>query len=210
MLIAPRLQLFSIGLSQVALFVPEESAVKQYYQTNKENAYWAKVWPAAIGLCLFLNDHPEYIAGKSVLELAAGLGLPGLYAASLAGEVSITDREPLAIAYIKASAINQNKSNIRTAALNWVDATTLPDSPDVLLLSDVNYDMDIFEELKKVVRFFLRKKCTVIISTPQRLVAKTFINSWLPHCSKQWNCNVDHDEAATGVSVFVLEMDHDG
>ena len=60
--------------------------------------YWSKVWPSAEALALFILQHPEYIAGKMVVELGAGLGLPSLVAAQMAASVLCTDYEPEAVA----------------------------------------------------------------------------------------------------------------
>lgn len=205
MVIPGILQLISIGDTQTKIFVPDATAVKQYYSHNKEKAYWAKIWPASIGLCRFLKDHKNLIEDRTVLELAAGLGLPGLYAAPLARQVYITDIEPLAIDCVNVSVSNSGCTNITTATLHWSEAIVLQECPEVLLLSDVNYDPAIFEELTTVLLYFLQRDCTIIISTPQRLVAKEFINRLLCYCIGQWSCSIPLHESAVGVSVFVLK-----
>lgn len=87
--------------------------------------------------------------------------------------------------------------------MDWKDAVQLP-LPDTLLLSDVNYEPKVFDELLKVSEHFLSNNVTIIISTPQRLVAKPFINRLLLYCHLQWSCNVLLNGKETGVSVFVL------
>ncbi|MGE9311913.1 class I SAM-dependent methyltransferase [Niabella sp. CJ426] len=189
---------------RLEICVPEEQAVLDKYRNNKDDAYWAQVWPASIGLCLFLEQHTHLILNKRILELAAGLGLPGLYAASFAKQITITDKEPLAEVFIKKSAQHLDLKNIITKTLNWKDATKEP-LPEVVLLSDVNYEPAVFEELKQVLQFFLERQVTVMISTPQRLVAKPFIMELLPYSSLQWNCTVSLHQKEAGVSVFVLK-----
>ncbi|AHF17952.1 class I SAM-dependent methyltransferase [Niabella soli] len=194
---------FAIGDRSLEIYLPSSDYIQQAYQHNKNAAYWAQVWPAAIGLCLFLQQHPQYITSKQVLELAAGLGLPGLYAATLAQHVVISDKEALAAAYVKKSAAHLQLENVTAIALDWQDAVTLP-LPDVVLLSDVNYEPAVFAELKKVIDHFLQHKVAVIISTPQRLVAKPFITTLLPHATLQWSTIVTFNNTETDVSVFVL------
>lgn len=186
------------------MYVPQPVFIQQLYQSNKGDAYWAQVWPASIGLCRFLNKYPEYIVDRKVLELAAGLGLPGLFAARRALQVTITDKEPLAEAFVTASAAHLQLSNVTTVTLNWTEASKMQ-LPDVILLSDVNYEPAVFEELQKVIEYFLVNHTTVIISTPQRLVAKPFVISLLPHCSFQWSDTVLLNNTETGVSIFVLQ-----
>lgn len=199
-----KLETYSFNDQRIEIYVPEEQAVLDRYRSNKENAYWAQVWPASIGLCLFLEQHTHLIRDKKILELAAGLGLPGLYAASLAKQITITDKEPISEIFVKQSAQHLELKNIITKTLNWKDAIQEP-LPEVVLLSDVNYEPAVFEELKQVLQFFLQHQVTIIISTPQRLVAKPFIIELLPYSYLQWHCTVSLHEKETGVSVFVLK-----
>ena len=195
---------FSIANTQLEIYVPNAEAVQRAYSNNKDAAYWAQVWPASIGLCNFLQEHPHYIGGKNVLELAAGLGLPGLYAAGIAKEGTLTDREEQAVACIQQSVAHLQLKNTEAIVMDWKNAMQAP-LPDVLLLSDVNYEPAVFDELLTVLEYFLQHKVAIIISTPQRLVAKQFINSLLPYCLQQWNGEVVWNGSATGVSVLVLE-----
>lgn len=188
---------------QVVMAVPDAQEVKEYYTDNKEAAYWAKVWPASVGLCLFLQEHISLIREKNIIEIAAGLGLVGLYVAPKAAQVHITDIASEAIPYIEASIHHLSLPNTTCAVLDWKHIKELS-LPDVVLLSDINYDPSLFEELETVIHFLLEQSVTVIISTPQRLVAKDFINRLLPHVAMQWHTEVTMDNVKTGVSVFVL------
>lgn len=198
------LQSFTISDQQLEIYVPDHAMVQQHYHNNKEAAYWAQIWPASIGLCQFLQQHPEYINGKNILELAAGLGLAGIYAAGIAKQVHITDIEPQAVDCVQHSIKHLQLTNVSCAAMDWKDAVNTL-LPDVLLLSDVNYEPAVFEELQQVLEYFLQNKVTIIISTPQRLVAKEFINRLLPYCKRQWNTDVLLNEKETAVSVLLLE-----
>lgn len=204
MSLPPKLEAYFINDRRIEMYVPDAQTILDKYQRSKDDAYWARVWPASVGLCLFLEQHPHFFHNKQILELAAGLGLPGLYAAFFAKQVTITDKEPLAEVFVKKSAQHLDLKNIIPKTLNWKDAIREP-LPELVLLSDVNYEPAVFEELKKVLRFFFDHKVTVIISTPQRLVAKPFITELLPYSSLQWNCTVSLHQKETGVSVFVLK-----
>ncbi|MBX3252880.1 MAG: methyltransferase [Chitinophagaceae bacterium] len=197
------LQPYLLASTQLEIYVPDTEAVQKAYSNNKDAAYWAQVWPASIGLCNFLQGHPQYIEGKNILELAAGLGLPGLYAAGTAKQVIITDREEQAVACMQQSIAHLQLKNTHAVVMHWKDAMQAS-LPDVLLLSDVSYEPAVFDELLSVLEYFLQNKVTIIISTPQRLAAKPFINSLLPYCIQQWNCGILLNAKETGVSVFVL------
>eukprot|EP00884_Botryococcus_braunii_P018287 jgi/Botrbrau1/5141/Bobra.0172s0013.1 len=67
--------------------------------------YWARLWPAGVGMARLLLRRPHLVAGLSVCEVGAGLGLPGLAAAfSGARSVVLTDREPMALTCALLSA----------------------------------------------------------------------------------------------------------
>src|SRR4051812_18929385 len=59
--------------------------------------YGVALWPSAIALAHEVASRPEDFRGRSVLELGAGTGLPGIVAASLGGRVVQTDRDQLAL-----------------------------------------------------------------------------------------------------------------
>lgn len=50
--------------------------------------YWCRVWPSALALARLILQNPKLVAGKSVCDIGAGLGLTGI-AAALAGELHV-------------------------------------------------------------------------------------------------------------------------
>jgi predicted nicotinamide N-methyase len=201
------LQSFFIGQQRLELFVPDPVIIKEEYsnkQTEAASLYWAKVWPAAIGLCTFLQNNLSYINNKKVLELAAGPGLPGIFCAPYAEQVCISDIEPQAVVLARQSAIHHQLENINCRVIDW---NQLPEMllPDVVLLSDINYEPSQFAQLLSVIHYFLDNQCTVILSSPQRLMAKDFISQLLLFCKEQIVTEVDMDGGKTIISVFVLE-----
>ncbi len=100
--------------------------------------YWAFAWSGGQALARFLLDRPERVAGRRVLDFAAGCGLAGIAALrSGAAEVKATEIDTAAIA---AMGLN--------AELNGVTLTAACDdiiySPnqgwDVVLAGDIWYD----------------------------------------------------------------------
>lgn len=204
------LRTITIGDIAVKLFVPTEDSVKRIYGEQRlANStipfpYWAKVWPAALGLSAFLQQQPQYITGKEVLELAAGLGLPSLLASRYAGRVIYSEYIPEALEVADQSFALQGAANLTSRLLDWHRLP--PDlSPDVLLLSDINYDPQEFEVLYKVLKGFLQKKTTILLSTPQRLMAKPFIERLLPWCIRQQEMPVSDKGETLLISVLVLQ-----
>ena len=79
----------------------------------------------------------------------------------------------------------------------------MPDdfSADVLLLSDVNYDPVAFDSLYLMMEKLIQNNTTIILATPQRLMAKPFIEKIEHWCIVKTTQLVNN----SWVSVFVLE-----
>jgi predicted nicotinamide N-methyase len=140
-----------------------------------------------------------------VLELAAGLGLPGILAAQIASEVTISDYVPEAVELMQSSAMLNQCTNVHCRLLNWYELPT-DLKAEVLLLSDINYEASAFEVLYHVLIDFLARGSTILLSSPQRLMAKPFIERLLPYCVKQHEELITLDEEQTYISVLVLTM----
>ncbi|MFC0774806.1 class I SAM-dependent methyltransferase [Terrimonas alba] len=205
------LQTFSIRSDWLKVYVPDIDHVKDVHGKKKQSApgapfpYWAQIWPAALGLCDFLADHLPYIQDKKIVELGAGLALPSLFASRYAKEVVASDFNPDAVTLMQRSAIRNGIKNINCRLLDW---NHLPPSltADTLLMSDVNYDPVAFETLYAVLKQFLATKAVIILSTPQRLMAKPFIERLLPHCIVSETKMIDTANGPVAISIQVLQQ----
>ncbi len=63
--------------------------------TERRVPYGAVLWPAAIALAHEIATRAAEFRGKTVLELGAGTGLPGIVAAAVGASVIQTDRSEL-------------------------------------------------------------------------------------------------------------------
>jgi methyltransferase-like protein 23 len=194
------LQTFFINQTPVELFVPVDSA----NATGVNSPYWAKVWPSAIGLCHFLQENMLHIQDKKVMELAAGLGLPSVFTANYAQQIFSSDIEPAAVAFLEQTFRHHQFQLASCQVLDWNNAATMT-IPDTLLLSDINYEPGQFDNLLSIIQHFLDQGATIILSTPQRLMAKDFISQLLPWCRQQTEVMVTQDAIQTAISVFVLK-----
>lgn len=204
------LQTIQLNNSSFQLFVPIQSEIQLAYNAEKlldESTpfpYWAKVWPSAIGLSNFIYNHQQYIKNKTVLEVAAGLGLPSLVAAKWANSVCCSDYIEAPFAFVKASALQHQIYNIDCCLINWADVPNDLET-DVLLLSDINYEPAAFELLFNMITHFLARQTTIILSTPQRLLAKPFIEKLLPFCKLQQTIDVHENDKSVSITILVLQ-----
>lgn len=195
----------------IELYVPNAKDVQDEYFRQKEVQadmpfpHWTRLWPSALAMADFIVQHPELVQNKDVLELAAGLGLPGLLAARYAQSVCCSD-------YLDASVVTMLKSaqhlQLTNASCQLLDWNHLPDDlhADVLLMSDINYDPGQFEQLYEVLQRFLGQGTVILLSTPQRLMAKPFIERLLPFCKQQSEIQVEHQQQITPITLLLLQQ----
>ena len=206
---------FTFNTLQVQLCVPNKQLLyNSYHQQTQYHLfatnnytnfpYWAKVWHSAIALSKFIAANPTLFHQKNVLELAAGLGLPSIVAAQYAKQVLCTDYVSEALQYIQQSVTINGLTNCTTAVLNWNSINgTIP--TDILLMSDVNYDSTQFDMLYKIFQQFLAEGSTILLATPQRLMAKPFVEKLLPFCVNNVEYEIDYDDEISFVNVLVLQ-----
>eukprot|EP01088_Endostelium_zonatum_P020811 TRINITY_DN7856_c0_g1_i1.p1 TRINITY_DN7856_c0_g1~~TRINITY_DN7856_c0_g1_i1.p1 ORF type:complete len:272 (+),score=47.83 TRINITY_DN7856_c0_g1_i1:10-825(+) len=78
----------------------------------------SELWPSALVLCKFLAKNLHLIQDKTVLELGAGQGLVGLFAAYYASQTIITDKDEEVIDLIRKSIeSNQDNNNSNNSQL---------------------------------------------------------------------------------------------
>ncbi|TFK43256.1 putative methyltransferase-domain-containing protein [Crucibulum laeve] len=108
-------------------------------------------WPAGQILASYLvQQGPEYLKNKNILELGSGTGLVGLVAALLGGKVCITDQVPLLDVMRRNVSINNLSSSVTVAELNW--GSPIPKGiprPDLILAADCVYFEPAFPLLVK-------------------------------------------------------------
>lgn len=204
------LQTFQFKDYHVQAYVPDVLLLQQWFTAQQKinpsfpSPYWAQVWPAARALCQFLAEQPHWIQHKKVLELAAGLGLPSLLAAQFADEVISSDYIAEAADIIQRSIVYNGFQNMQSCVLDW---NALPPglTADVLLVSDINYEPAVFETIYKVIAGFLDAGTIILLSTPQRLMAKPFIERLVPFCILQKEITVRETLPETICTVLVLK-----
>lgn len=189
----------------IDLYIPNAPEVQNIYfqqrqvHTGVPFPHWTKLWPAALAMSDFIFNHPELVNDKKVLELAAGLGLPSFVAARYANKVCCSDYLEEAVDAMNKTVQHLQLTNVSCELLDW---NHLPDdlTTDVLLLSDINYDPEQFDKLYQVLQRFIQQGTFIILTTPQRLMAKPFIEKLLPLCKQQYEMTADN----TSISLLVL------
>jgi predicted nicotinamide N-methyase len=124
--------------------------------------YWAYAWGGGAALSLYLRDHPQELAGKSVLDFGAGSGLVGLAAAKAgAGQIWAMDADPVArVALQLNAAANQ-------AGIALWELPHLPDAA-IVLAGDVFYDPVIVADTLPLLETAAKRGARVLVGDPFR------------------------------------------
>lgn len=196
---------FKLGNQTLKIWVPNFQALQTSHQLNSygDAPFWGRAWPSALAMIQFLETNPVYIKEKKLVEIAAGLGLPAFYASQFALQTIVSDYAAEAVQWMEKNIQLNQLENIAAKQINWHQ---LPSDlhADTLLLCDVNYDPSQFEALLKMIHHFLAKGTTILLSTPQRLVGRSFISSFLEHVSINEVLEIQQDEKIHLINVLVL------
>jgi predicted nicotinamide N-methyase len=136
--------------------------------------YWAFAWAGGQALARYLLDHPETVAGRRVLDFAAGCGIAGLAAARAgAARVEASEIDPFAAAAI---ALNAELNELHVALLLkdlTVETQTAGDGRagsrwDVILAGDVCYERPMAERVFGWLRERSAEGVLVLLGDPGR------------------------------------------
>ena len=130
--------------------------------------YGVSLWPSAIALAHDIAGRADF-RGRSVLELGAGTGLPGIVAASLRASVVQTDRDELALLLCRR---NGERNGIRAEyrIADWT-AWDDPERYDWIIGSDVLYGESLHPHLRRIFEASLAAGGRVLLADPHRSVS---------------------------------------
>jgi predicted nicotinamide N-methyase len=133
---------------------------------NLPPPYWAFAWPGGRAVARHVLDTPELVAGKRVLDFAAGSGMIAIAAAKAgAAEVLAAEIDDFAAMVIGLNA-EANGVAVRTVCDDIV-GQPLP-GIDVVLAGDVCYEKPMAERVIGWLRGLAREGVLVIIGDPGR------------------------------------------
>ena len=148
--------------------------------------FWAFPWAGGQGLARYVLDHPETVAGRSVLDVASGSGLVAI-AAAKAGARTVTagDIDEHALAAIALNAAANNTPQVIPRAVDlavaWdeglpgrsasVGDASAVRAPHVVLAADVFYQRELAAMALAFLKAARRAGATVLAADPGRAFA---------------------------------------
>ena len=127
--------------------------------------FWAFAWAGGQGLARHVLDHPQLVAGKTVLDFASGSGLVAI-AARMAGASAVlaADIDPWSETAIRLNAV-LNDVSVESSADDLIGQDA---GWDVVLAGDVFYDRAFADVLIPWFTALAARGATVLVGDPGR------------------------------------------
>ncbi|CAL8069029.1 unnamed protein product [Orchesella dallaii] len=196
---------------------PELEVLEVIVPERMQASYGLYVWPSAPILAWYLFENRHHLPGKRVLELGAGTALPGVVAALLGAQVTLSDSAKLPHCLEqchRTATINGVGDKVKVIGLTWGlflnSLTQLKGQVDLLLGSDCFYDPSVFEDLISTVAYILghNPKAKFLTTYQERSAdwsIEHLLKKWGLHCKHVPLNNLANSES---VDLLALMQDH--
>ncbi len=128
--------------------------------------YWGFCWAGGQALARFILDHPEWVAGKRVLDFGAGCGIEAVAACMVGADYLLaSDIDPMAAVAVELNA-RANSVAIATTTRDLV-GNPLQDF-DVVLAGDMFYDPAFARKVLSWFQDLLARGVKILLGDPSR------------------------------------------
>ena len=191
-----------VSVLHTGAVVTAEDEVRYLSELADRRPYGVVLWPSAIALAHEVATRPDDFRGRSVLELGAGTGLPGIVAAAVGARVVQTDRHELALALCRRNGERNGAGAVEYRQADWAawdDARRY----DWVLGSDVLYADSLHPLVRRIFDANLAPGGRVLLADPLRTMSLTFLegmerDGWRVAMSK-WAIGEGDDRRPIGV-----------
>ncbi|ACF10973.1 Methyltransferase type 12 [Chlorobaculum parvum NCIB 8327] len=139
---------------------------------DEQMPYWAEIWPAAVTLSRQIMETGE-LAGKSVIELGAGVGIASIAAARSGARVLTTDYSTEALKFVAYNAL-RNRVDLDTCRLDW-RLVKGDEKFDSIIAADVLYERVNLLPIVTAIDALLAEGGSAWIADPRRRLADQFL-----------------------------------
>ena len=133
---------------------------------NAPPPYWAFPWAGGMALARYLLDHPETVAGRTVLDLGSGSGIVAI-AACKVGAVSVAAAE-IDRYGVAAIALNAAANGVAIDIIAHDLTGGAPPAVDVVLVGDLFYDAELARRVTPFLDTCLATGAVVLVGDPER------------------------------------------
>jgi predicted nicotinamide N-methyase len=136
------------------------------YRSDQPPPFWAFAWAGGQALARYVLDRPETVAGRRVLDLAAGSGIVAIAAAKAgAAHVVAADIDPAAVIAIRRNA-EANEVRVDASGEDLLDGDA--GDAEVVLAGDAFYSRAMADRVLAFLRRARRAGAGVFVGDPDR------------------------------------------
>ncbi len=148
-----------------------DEALEHYVKVSPNDTdkipYFTRLWESAQALAEFVVEQQEFFAGRRVLELGCGLGLPALCAGKCGAQVTAADFHPDNRAFFLRNAALNGLTGIEYWQFDWRNPG--PERQfEIILGSDLIYEKEMLEPLVACVCRYLTPGGRFFFADPGR------------------------------------------
>lgn len=150
-------------------YVPIWQATEAWLEEqNVDPPYWAFCWPGGQAVARYLLDNPSLVAGKCVIDFAAGSGVSSMAAAKAgAATVIANDIDELSLIATRLNA-EANGLAVDTSSADWLAGADGDPEADVVIAGDVCYEREMSVRALGWLRSHAAKGRLVLLGDPGR------------------------------------------
>ncbi|MEJ5300230.1 MAG: methyltransferase [Thermodesulforhabdaceae bacterium] len=168
-----------------------------------EMQWWTKIWEPSFVLALFMEKTPP-VPGQKVLEIGAGMGIVGVYAALCGHDVTISDISEDALLFARANALMNDCPHVPVVALDWrLPYTGRPF--EMIIGSEVVYDRRTYDILISFLSQALAPGGTIFLAKNKDLKTPLFFEKLVTHFKfKQMIVKLKGGDAPMEVELYAV------
>ncbi|TAJ90428.1 methyltransferase [Reyranella sp.] len=150
-------------------YVPIWQATEAWLEEqNVDPPYWAFCWPGGQAVARYLLDNPALVAGKRVIDFAAGSGVSSMAAAKAgAATVIANDIDELSLIATRLNA-EANGLAVDTSSADWLAGADGDPEADVVIAGDVCYEREMSVRALGWLRSHAARGRLVLLGDPGR------------------------------------------
>jgi predicted nicotinamide N-methyase len=150
-------------------YVPIWQATEAWLEEqNIDPPYWAFCWPGGQAVARYLLDNPALVAGKRVIDFAAGSGVSSMAAAKAgAATVIANDIDELSLIATRLNA-EANGLVVDTSSADWLAGADGDPEADVVIAGDVCYEREMSVRALGWLRSHAARGRLVLLGDPGR------------------------------------------
>jgi methyltransferase-like protein 23 len=162
--------------------VEDQDALLALADGRDQFPFGLMLWESGVALATWLTEREDQLGGVTVLELGAGVGLPGIIAAGLGALVVQTDHDEQALDLARTNAELNGVSGIEVRLGDWFAWSDLT-RYNLILGADIAYDGADLAAILELCKRVTARDGRVVLADPGReqqgaLVRMARENGW--------------------------------